>query len=108
MTPPAVCVNGHFASVAICSLLWSVGRRHHLRHPTLGPGPPVHRSRLRQAVSRDRRLAVHGLGGRRVRQRSVSLNSPATRPRRPPSCRGSSIPSGSFLPSRILLATFGG
>src|SRR5262249_62120122 len=25
--PPAVCVNGHFASVDICSLLWSVGRR---------------------------------------------------------------------------------
>jgi len=23
MAPPAVCLNGHFASVAICSLLWS-------------------------------------------------------------------------------------
>src|SRR6266545_73070 len=45
-------MNGHFASVDIWSLLWSAGRRHHLRHPALGAGPPVHRSRLRQAVAR--------------------------------------------------------
>src|SRR5213593_3734996 len=31
LAPTAVCVNGHFASVDICSLLWSVGRRHPLR-----------------------------------------------------------------------------
>src|SRR6266446_1317961 len=31
LAPSAVCVNGHFASVDICSLLWSVGRRHPLR-----------------------------------------------------------------------------
>src|SRR5437764_11553682 len=31
LAPTAVCVNGHFASVDICSLLWLVGRRHPLR-----------------------------------------------------------------------------
>src|SRR5207244_9216862 len=31
LAPSAVCVNGHFASVDICSLLWSVGPRHPLR-----------------------------------------------------------------------------
>src|SRR5881296_1671746 len=37
LTPLAVCVNGHFASVDICFLLWSVGRLHHLRGAILLP-----------------------------------------------------------------------
>src|SRR5262249_2639661 len=38
-------------------------------------GSPVHRGRLRQPVSRGWGPAVHGLRGRRIRQRG--LNSPA-------------------------------
>src|SRR5438132_1694188 len=41
----------------MCSPLWSVDRRHHLHDPTLEPGPPLHRSRLGQAVSRGWRRA---------------------------------------------------
>src|SRR5439155_13428817 len=41
LTLLAVCVNGHFASVDICSLLWSVGRRHHLRADVGGLSVPA-------------------------------------------------------------------
>src|SRR2546425_3701422 len=83
LTPLAVCVNGHFASVDICFLLWSVDRRYHLRHPTSDQGRQYTAVAFTRTPTRGVCLNVGDA-------REVEI--PAIGPR----LARSSIPSGSF------------